>query len=74
MQAALANPALLRGRLAGLNNARYLDALRLRPGLSCTRPATWWCAATWTCPAIATTASIRRARGRRWSARANPVS
>ena len=33
MQAALANPALLRGRLAGLNNARYLDALRLRPGL-----------------------------------------
>uniref|UniRef100_UPI001A9EDE0D filamentous haemagglutinin family protein n=1 Tax=unclassified Variovorax TaxID=663243 RepID=UPI001A9EDE0D len=33
MDAALANGALLNGRLAGLNNAAYADALHLRPGV-----------------------------------------
>ncbi|HGY2534241.1 TPA: filamentous hemagglutinin family protein, partial [Pseudomonas aeruginosa] len=33
MQAALANSALLDGKLAGLNNATYAEAFHLRPGL-----------------------------------------
>lgn len=33
MQAALANAALLDGKLAGLNDAAYADAFHLRPGL-----------------------------------------
>ncbi|WP_163374840.1 hypothetical protein, partial [Escherichia coli] len=33
MQAALANSALLDGKLAGLNNAAYAEAFHLRPGL-----------------------------------------
>ncbi|WP_197488230.1 filamentous haemagglutinin family protein [Bordetella ansorpii] len=33
MQAALANTALLDGKLAGLNNATYAEAFHLRPGL-----------------------------------------
>jgi hypothetical protein len=33
MDAALANGALLHGKLAGLNNATYADALHLRPGV-----------------------------------------
>ncbi|MFX7257672.1 hypothetical protein ABTI55_19780, partial [Acinetobacter baumannii] len=33
MQAALANSALLDGKLAGLNDAAYAEAFHLRPGL-----------------------------------------
>lgn len=33
IDAALANPALLNGKLAGLNNATYADAFHLRPGV-----------------------------------------
>ena len=33
IDAALANTALLQGKLAGLNNDRYLDVLHLRPGI-----------------------------------------
>ncbi|WP_302118700.1 filamentous hemagglutinin family protein [Pseudomonas aeruginosa] len=37
MQAALANSALLDGKLAGLNNATYAEAFHLRPGLEIVR-------------------------------------
>ncbi|MDF5810112.1 hypothetical protein P4123_29330 [Pseudomonas aeruginosa] len=70
MQAALANSALLDGKLAGLNNATYAEAFHLRPGLeivSATADGDLVVRATWTCRAIATPVSTRGRRKPRYT-------